>query len=491
MAIVHEERPEYPNSDDDFDRNTDDRQNSSSRLPDGENIQRGIIQTAECYVGGDLDRLVEGCRKLKILPTDLNYRQDIYEWARSVRRTSASGGWIKVGKFYRDGTVRKWMDDQPTDLPLDFDRVILKALSPTPSIVILLATFTLSDNSANLLNDEINTNRYLRIKETSSGTLYESAFHRKKSSLDQERNRVISEASKWVTRTFPGTISNDFEEKILPTLEVLTTKIANPFTRLEMPTHSPTEEIFRVTEDYRSLLSIASDGDTFSASYIPGWKLSLPREGGSWTLTCAHRLSAEEQEEDHIGYGGIYTNENFIENYFGGLISRWAIMRLVSGYEETISQVRESLAGQESFEKGSLKRARGLGRRALHTETVNLLERSRKILSNTVFDATIVSKEVQKFVENDRQWSYELDEYKRSIDWGNGEVEEIFFDRDLRKSLETRTTWFSETIPVVRSELELRASIEATVANFRLQRIAMLLAAIAIAISVVAIVIQG
>ncbi|QHE74150.1 hypothetical protein GFS60_07844 (plasmid) [Rhodococcus sp. WAY2] len=61
----------------------------------------------------------------------------------------------------------------------------------------------------------------------------------------------------------------------------------------------------------------------------------------------------------------------------------------------------------------------------------------------------------------------------------------------LRTSLEDRAEWFGETIPLLRSELELRASIESTAANFRLQQIAMVLAILAIFISVVSIAMQS
>lgn len=163
MAVVHENRPEYPAPEGDFDRELDERQNESTRLPSGEDVQRRVLQVSECYVGGDLDRLVEGCKALNIEPDNPFGGPDIYEWADSVRRTSSTGGWVVAASLYRQGTERKWMDDIAADLPEDFDRVRLKAMSPIPSVVVLLATFTLSYESANALNDELNTNRYLRI----------------------------------------------------------------------------------------------------------------------------------------------------------------------------------------------------------------------------------------------------------------------------------------------------------------------------------------
>lgn len=488
MAVVHEDRPEYPDPEGDFDRELDERQNESTRLPSGEDVQRRVLQVSECYVGGDLDRLVKGCKALDIEPDNPFGGPDIYEWADSVRRTSSTGGWVVAASLYRRGTERKWMADIAADLPEDFDRVRLKAVSPIPSVVVLLATFTLSDVSANALNDELNSNRYLRIDTVGRGFRRHTAFHRKQAAIAHERTRVREAASQWVARVFPGTMIADFKKASLPAIEVITTKLAAPFTRPQLP-DVPVEEISSRLEDYRYLLSIDVEGDAYTGSSTPDWKIatSFRPDDDPWTIVCGHKLTVDESPRDGVTFGGPYTDDHFIENRFGGLMVRWAIKCLIECHEGTIAQLRDDLARNPTREKSRWTFIKQVGQNALRTETIDSLERASKLLSNTIFDATIVSNEVGKWVSNDRRWTYELDEYKQIHDWGDGQVDEFFFDKMLRTSLEDRAEWFGETIPLLRSELELRASIESTAANFRLQQIAMVLAILAIFISVVAI----
>ncbi|MFD7011709.1 hypothetical protein [Rhodococcus jostii] len=451
-----------------------------------------MLQVSECYVGGDLDRLVEGCRSLDIEQNNPFGGPDIYDWADSVRRTSGSGGWVTVASLYRRGTERKWMDDIAADLPEDFERVRLKAISPMPSVVVLLATFTLSNASSNALNDELNTNRYLRVENVGTGLLYHSAVHRKQAAIADERTRVREAASRWVARKFPGTITTDFKKQSLPAIEVITTKQAVPFTRHNVSDIS-IEEISRSLEDYRHLLSIDNEGDAYSSSYTPNWKVAThfrPHDD-PWTIVCGHKLTDEELRSDGITFGGDYTDDHFIEQQFGGLMARWSVKCLIECYEGTIAQVRDDLARSPRTAATRWNVIKQIGQNALRTATIDSLEQASKLLSDTIFDATIVSREVGKWVSDDRRWTYELDEYKQVYDWGDGQVDELFFDKMLRASLEDSAEWFGETVPLLRSELELRTSIESTAANFRLQQIAMMLAILAIVISVVAIVLQG
>ena len=492
MAVVHEDRPEYPGAEGEFDRELDDRQNESTKLPAGEDVQRRVLQISECYVGGDLDRLTQGCKALDIKPDNPYGGLDIYAWADSVRRTSSTGSWVLVANLYRQGTEKKWIDDIAAELPEDFDRVRLKAISPMPSIVVLLATFTLSDRSSNALNDELNTNRYLQIETIGSIHRYHSAIHRKQKEVAEERNRVRTAASKWLAHTFPGTIISDFKRDSLPAIEVITTKKADPFSRQDL-TDLPAEDISNYLEDYRYLLSIESDTYAYTSSYNSDWKIATnfrPHDD-PWTIVCARKLTAEESPQSNITFGGHYTDDHFIENYFGGLMVRWAIKCLVECYEGTVTQVRDDLARSPAVNKRRWNIIKQIVQNSLRTQTLESLERTSRILNNTIFDATIVSSEVEKWASNDSRWNYELDEYKQTRDWGDGQIDELYFDKMLRTSLKDRAEWFGETIPLLRSELELRASIESTAANFRLQQIAMVLAILAIGISVVAIVLTS
>src|SRR5680860_853451 len=85
MGTSHELPPAYAamdgmeRSDAQFWRERDIEENRDSTPPEGEAIGRPVIKVAECFVGGDVQALVDGCRALGIAPADnLMRRSDVY-----------------------------------------------------------------------------------------------------------------------------------------------------------------------------------------------------------------------------------------------------------------------------------------------------------------------------------------------------------------------------------------------------------------------------
>ena len=111
------------------------------------------------------------------------------------------------------------MDDVPMDLPADFDRVVLKAFSPTPSVTFLVATFVLTPEAAGRIDDQMRTNRFLKLEKRGRFTMFNSAAHRKADEVRFERARVTEVASTWVSQTFAGTFSREFTLDALPCTE--------------------------------------------------------------------------------------------------------------------------------------------------------------------------------------------------------------------------------------------------------------------------------
>jgi hypothetical protein len=179
MVIEHETPPEYPESETEYHRQQDINENLETTPPEGEEVLRPVLMLAECFVGGDLDNLIAGCRALD-----------------SVSRT----GGLRIG-----------LADVKAELPGDFERVLLKAYAPTPSVVVVVATFVLRPDAARLLDEELRTNRYLRLEKQGRITRYSSAAHRKSDAVIAERTRVKTAGATWLAQNFAGTLSTDFQ----------------------------------------------------------------------------------------------------------------------------------------------------------------------------------------------------------------------------------------------------------------------------------------
>lgn len=119
MAIQHEARPEYEDDDRGFWANRDDKENLATQPPDGERINRPLLMVAECYVGGDVKRLVDGVAALGIKEDLATGTPDISQWADGVRSGSHSGGYTTVGALRQDdGSPATFMGPHPVALPM-------------------------------------------------------------------------------------------------------------------------------------------------------------------------------------------------------------------------------------------------------------------------------------------------------------------------------------------------------------------------------------
>src|SRR6478735_5537048 len=159
MAIEHEAQPDYrallgPDEYDDHWLKVDAEENLDSRPPFGERVLRPVLMLTEAFVGGDLEGMVAGCRDLGFADEWVTGRTDVYTWASQVRRSSRTGSWVDIGVVVPQSGTRPWFQGVTAEIPDDFERVHLRAYSPTPSVVFLVATFDLTSIAAARVDEE-------------------------------------------------------------------------------------------------------------------------------------------------------------------------------------------------------------------------------------------------------------------------------------------------------------------------------------------------
>lgn len=487
MVIRHETPPEYDEHDEaDYHRKQDLEENQESRPPDGETVRRPMLMLAECFVGGDLEGLVEGCRDLGMPDEWRTGRPDIYSWARQVRRTSRTDGWVDIGAAYPTSRPRQWMEDVPIDLPEDFERLVLKAYSPTPSVVFVIATFILTEGSALLLDDELRTDRFLKLEKRGSITRYLSASHRKSAALEAERARVKESASAWLAQTFAGTFSGDFGLTALPCMEFLTTQLRAPFEDMEERNG---------WSDYRFLLSIDSDSEAWESESTPGWRLGMPwrPKDDNWTIVvgCRDRSGGHEEPEADSGdergsddapattdtdcLKPLVNDERALEQYLGGLLIRFAAFCLIVKYEEAFGTLRDQLASPIPQT----------------SHAITQLDAAQHTLSTLSFDASLVATELRAWASDEGRWRRETLEPTPAAAWKR----EHYPDHPnllqlLGENVTGRADWVLDLEPRLRDQLVIRTSMLATSADLRLQRIVLGSSIVALVVACVSLIIR-
>jgi len=468
MAIQHEEVPDYPDREADYHEAQDVKENLETTPPEGEVIGHPVIMVAESYVGGDLERLTSGLRRMGLEGRGFLQPDDYFEWVGQVRRSSNFGGWCRAGEFHRAGTERKWMGTIAVEMPPEFARISLRAYAPTPAVVVLTAIFELSDNASGLLDEELRTNRYLRLEREGSVTTYKSAAHRKGEAVRAERERIQGLAEKWMAKNVPGTLSRDFPELSLPAIDFLSTRLVRPFE------HTESDGRF----DHRTLLSIHNVMDVWESESHQGWRVSLPWRSSDdgWTLV------AGAIDDPGFVYDGTFQKDQEVkphprevgrlDDYFGPLLVRWALSRLASAYEGQLAQIRDAIASTPEP-----RRFRRSPRKAA-------LEMATGVLSTTSFDASVFAHEVHEMAGTKWRWRRDVGDWEPVDDFARRRRHSDLAST-LGRSLERRSEWITDLESRLRDQLMTSTNLEVAAVNISLQRQVFWLTLLAVGVAVV------
>lgn len=471
--------PDYPESENDYHRTRDERENRDTTPPDGEVVGHPAFMMAECYVGGDLESLTAGLRSLGHAPQENYDPDDYFAWAKKVRQTSYAGGWSRAGSYFRRGTKNVWMGDQEVDMPEDFDRIDLRAYSPTPAIVVLVAVFQLASDAANFLDDELRTNRYLRLNKVGRFTEYVSAAHRKRDALVHERLRIRESARAWLVENVPGTLARDFERETLPSIDFVSTRLTRPFEEPEDPQGA-------FDDDYRSILSIGHEHQVWESENHKGWRLAMPWRDGDdeWTLVAGAR------DDPDFKYRGQGRGSDEVDPHpratpsfqdeFGDILVRWALVRLTVAYVEQLASIRDSIA--------STPRRGWFGRNSRPTR--GSLRLASSVIATTSFDAAVVASETAEMVDKPWRWMREVGLWMPVAEWARERAEKSLFE-EFGESVKGRCEWIMDLEARLRDQLLATTNLEVAAVNISLQRQVFWITLFAVAIAVATLVIQS
>ena len=478
MPIEHESVPEYPEVERDYHRDQDEKENRETTPPSGEVVGHPAIMMAECYVGGDLERLTLGLRSLGHSPQDNYVPDDYFAWAEAVRRTSNSGGWTRAGSYVRRGTERAWMGDEAVEMPEDFDRIDLRAYSPTPAIVVLVGVFQLAGDAANFLDDELRTNRYLRLDVEGRFTHFVSAAHRKREAVDQERLRIRESARSWLSEQLPGTLTRDFRAPALPAIDFISTRLTRPFEEAEEPGGR--------RDDYRSILSIGQEHQVWESESHKGWRLMMPwrPRDDDWTLVVgaiddpAFQYTGQARGNDEVDPHPRATPA--FQDYFGELLVRWALVNLTVLYVERLASIRDSIATTPD--------RRWFSRQGRPTR--GSLRLASSVIATTSFDAAVVASETAEMVDSEWRWIREVGLWVPVEEWAKERAEGSLFE-DLGEGLKRRCEWIADLEARLRDQLLATTNLEVAALNISLQRQVFWITLIAVAIAVATLVVSS
>ena len=458
----------------------DERDNELSRLPAGEEIHLGGLVLAEAFTPATVSALYKG---LADFP---NTRGENGKWLSDLtsgRSAAGRAGWNNLGVVRRPGEFG--FDNFDPELPDGVDGVWLYLFYPTPSLTLVLATFTLSEavgDLSDLLRADYHTSavyihlnvlgRFGRIRALIpwARPAGRSVWYTVRRAEDQKRRACESlmttlEVScwKWMADRFPGRFSAE-EIADRPTVRLVLTKKQVPFKR---------------GPRWLMSLGLGFAPSVWRSTQARGWAISL-RE---WPVAGRARITAAARREDAAtspggdlkGDTNWYLTQRFADEQ-SSLVARWATGQLLSLYTDRLALLRDRA-----------------GKRRRISRTVHDAKALDNFLMRDGLDASTITSDLEDFTKNSGSFFLDAPAYTEDMDEYPDAIRRRRKPDELlplmRQALEAQAQRLSRDMTATTTNISVSAGLRQAIANTVVQRRLLILTFVALTISVISVIV--
>lgn len=366
-------------------RERDPKENDESAPIEGEAIDLRLMLGAEFYTPGSFGDLLKAFAKLgwDIDDPRLN-RESPSSWIRQLRSNPHAGGTYNLGLLVREKSD-SWTHRRVSPLPESVQYAFGRLVGVTSSISAIVLTFVLTEKAARSLDQALREPRVTR-RVPLGGTSYsiEQPSHQKRKAIQEVRRALRAEITQWFKSHLPGLFSSGHLGGELPTCEFITLKVGRPF---QSGQKNPPE--------YLSLLGIDHAYDAWKTK---GDLYFLPRM--RWESPQFHSVSAvceADLKPDDFKYRGGVNREGIAAHYgekLNGLVERWSLLALLSGYENYANAIRDSASLRADSGRPS-----------------QLMQDLRTFVGRAA-EVSFVASELKVLAESERRFGYEFDHFE-------------------------------------------------------------------------------
>lgn len=462
----------------------DQRENKDTWLPEGETVHFGGLVLAEAFTPSTVSALY---RALENLPSQKpEVTRELIAQLQRNRSALRAGGWSTLGVVRRPGAFVLFddLDNDPT-LPDCVDAVWLRLFYLTPSLAMVVATFTFTEEAgdvtrplrADYRSESFDVRlhilgRFGRMREKipwSRPASYRLS-HGLRGVVDQKMlacESVISryEAAcwQWFSDRFPGRFS---AEKISnrPCVRLLLTKDHNPSSG-PLPWLRP--------------VGLGSIIHRWRSTDPPGWIIDfreLERERCHMAIAAFQRGKATDESGSGEDKDTVWYITQQFHDQQSSLIARWATSCLISIYADRLGGLRDR-AGIRYRLSRPVRQARDL---------------DRYLIGDGLDAATVAADmddftgDVARFRRNVPEYGEELSAYPEEYAARHQPLELVPV---LAESLRTQAARLSKDMAIATANIRASAELRQAIANTRLQRILLALTVIATVIAVISLVV--
>ena len=232
-----------------------------------------------------------------------------------------------------------------------------------------------------------------------------------------------------------------------PTCEFITLRKAIPF--------PGRDELDRATGEWLRILDIDHDFDSWQAEQLPGlkftWPLMRDTEGRFHAVIAAREDAFPEDQLQAYGGGGRIGYVLYVDALVRGLLSRWALLGVLTGFERHLNNIRDSATFDPHHRAKPLQLLKTFGSHFAHS-----------------VDISAASVELRRFSEQKRHFDYEFEVFKPCNPRRHRD-EPITSSNALREQIGERSEWIRNIDQSVRDLLTQYSSILGARENIELQ----------------------
>jgi hypothetical protein len=318
----------------------DEEENAKTEPPSDELIDLRCIWAVEFYTPSQVAQLLSGFEKLGWDREDIRNRISPSIWVQSFRETPLASGSFNFGAIHRPGDKRSLSTHGWTALlPPCVDYAFASMYSLTSSITCIVMCFILDEKYSGRFDERLR-HKYKTVLEPIAGGGYRllNPPWQKTAAIQAIRAEMRAAVANWFRTQLPGLFASGIIEDEFPTCEFVTLHKAQPFPNKD--------EGDQASKEWLSLLDMDHGFYAWLAEKSPGLKFVWPplRDKGSrFHATIAAREDAfSKQALQRYGGGGRQSCVFYVNQRVSGLLSRWGLLCMLSGFERCINNMRDS-----------------------------------------------------------------------------------------------------------------------------------------------------
>lgn len=341
-------------------RQRDPEINARTTPPQDESINLCCVWAVEFYTPSHISNLVG---KLRDAGWDEDHNSNPngnpVNWLNGLRRFQSESSSIYLGLLLPpQAGPTLGIFSRTSALPTNIQYANAWMYSVTPSLICIVVCFAYDEQSSNMFERALRTDRHTYATRAGSTTKFHQPWQQKSNEIGNLRAGISSELLSWFSENLPGLFSSGLLDGNIPTCELVTFQKGNPFPSLSEANGQP--------PDYLALLGMSHGIEAWSSDNIPGLKFSV---GKSRSNSLQHHsvLTADVNRLNEfardVNSGDCRRDRvHAVDSMVWELVAIWAILPMLEGYTRHISRVRSSITLSNTSLRHAVRLLKSLGR---------------------------------------------------------------------------------------------------------------------------------